>query len=282
MNFYHNISSGVGYKWYWQTAPLIFQNNGELYTKDGLKTAIDQPKAVKGIQALGDLFIAYSLQKEVISFFNSFRYSSLPVGIVDLNDYILIKNGAPELDGKWALSNYPGTEQEDGSIDRWYIANGTAGVIFQDSERIDESWEFLKWWTDYETQVNYTYTLRSTYGKTFVWLPSNIDAVEDAPFEQVDKQVILENIKWLRDVPRTPGQYLLERNLSDIWNTMINDGTSAQVSIDEKVIGINREIKKKMKELGYYDEEGNLLKPYVIRDVDWIIEQTEKAKQEED
>jgi ABC-type glycerol-3-phosphate transport system substrate-binding protein len=282
MNFYHNISSGVGYKWYWQTAPLIFQNNGELYTEDGLRTAIDQPKAVKGIQALGDLFIAYSLQKEVISFFNSFRYSSLPVGIVDLNDYILIKNGAPELDGKWALSNYPGTEQEDGSIARWYIANQTAGVIFQDSEKIDASWEFLKWWTDYETQINYTYTLRSTYGKTFVWLSSNIEAVEDAPFEQVDKQVILENIKWLRDVPRTPGQYLLERDLSDIWNTMINDGTSAQVAIDEKVIGINREIKKKMKELGYYDEEGNLLKPYIIRDVDWIIEQTEKAIQEED
>lgn len=280
MNFYHNISSGVGYKWYWQTAPLIFQNNGKLYTDDGLRTAIDQPDSVKGIQALGDLFIAYSLPKEVISFFNSFRYGSLPVGIVDLNDYNLIKNGAPELDGKWALASYPGTKQEDGSVSRWYIANGTAGVIFKDSEKIDESWEFLKWWTDYDTQVNYTYTLRSTYGKTFVWLPSNIEAVKDAPFDQADKQIILESVNWLRDVPRTPGQYLLERNLSDIWNTMVNDGTSAQVAIDEKVIGINREIKKKMKELGYYDEEGNLLKPYVIRDVDWIIEQTNKAKQE--
>lgn len=280
MNFFHNISSGVGYKWYWQTAPLIFQNNGKLYTEDGLRTAIDQPDSVKGIQALGDLFIAYSLQKEVISFFNSFRYGSLPVGIVDLNDYNLIKNGAPELDGRWALASYPGTKQEDGSISRWYIANGTAGVIFKESERIEEAWEFLKWWTDYETQVNYTYTLRSTYGKTFVWLPSNVEAVKDAPLDQADKQIILESVTWLRDVPRTPGQYLLERNLSDIWNTMVNDGTSAQVAIDEKVIGINREIKRKMKELGYYDEEGNLLKPYVIRDVDWIIEQTEKAKQE--
>ncbi len=281
MNFYHNISSGVGYKWYYQTSALIFQNNGRLYTDDGLRAAIDQPNAVKGVQALGDLFIAYSLPKEVISFFNSFRYSTLPVGLVDINDYILIKNGATELDGKWALSAYPGTVQEDGSIARWYIVNGnTAGVIFKDSGKIEESWEFLKWWTDYETQVNYTYTLRSTYGKTFVWLPSNIDAIADAPFDQADKQMILEQIKWLRDVPRTPGQYLLERDMSDIWNEMVNEGTSAQVAIDEKVIGINREIRRKMKELGFYDEEGNLLKPYVIHDVDWIIEQTEKAKQE--
>ncbi len=281
MNFYHNISAGVGYKWYWQTSPLIFQNKGKLYTEDGFRTAIAQPNAVKGIQALGDLFIAYSLPKEVVSFFNSFRYGSLPVGILGLDDYILIKNGAPELDGKWALSSYPGTVQEDGSISRWYIGNGTAGVIFKDSDKIKESWEFLKWWTDYETQVNYTYTLRSTYGKTFLWLPSNIEAVAEVPIEQADKQVILEQIKWLRDVPRTPGQYLLERNLSDIWNAMVQDGTSAQVAIDEMVIGINREIKRKMTELGYYDEAGNLLKPYVLRDVDWIVEHTEAARREE-
>jgi ABC-type glycerol-3-phosphate transport system substrate-binding protein len=280
MNFFHNISSGVGYKWYWQTTPLIFQNNGKLFTDDGIRTAIDQPNAVKGVQALGDLFIAYSLPKEVSSFFNSFRYSIYPVGLVDLNDYILIKNGAQELNGKWALANYPGTVQEDGSISRWYIANGTGGIIFKDTDKAEEAWEFLKWWTDYETQVNYTYTLQSTYGKTFVWMPSNVKAVADAPFDQADKQVIMEQIKWLRDVPRTPGQYLVERSLSDIWNAMVNEGATAQVGIDEQVIAVNREIKKKMKELGYYDEKGNLLKPYVIRDVDWIEEQIEKANQE--
>lgn len=280
MNFFHNISAGVGYKWYYQTSALIYQNNGSLYTDDGLRTAINQPNAVKGIQSLGDLFIAYSLPKEVVSFFNSFRYGTLPVGMVTLNDYILIKNGAPELDGKWALAPYPGTKQEDGSVSRWFIANGTGGVIFKDTKKADKAWEFMKWWTEYETQVNYTYSLQSTYGKTFVWLSANVEAVAESPIDQADKSVILEQIKWLRDTPRTPGQYLLERSISDIWNAMINDGTSAQVAIDEQVIGINREIRKKMNELGYYDEEGNLLRPYVIRDYNWIEEQIEKAKQE--
>lgn len=281
MNFFHNISAGVGYKWYYQTAALIFQNNGKLYTEDGLKTAINQPNAVKGIQALGDLFIAYSLPKEVVSFFNYFRYGTLPIGVVTLSDYNLIKNGAPELEGLWALAPYPGTVQEDGTIARWYIANSTGGVIFKATDKKKEAWDFLKWWTDYETQINYTYTLQSTYGRTFIWLSSNVAAVADSPFDQADKQVILEQIKWFRDTPRTPGQYLLERSISDIWNAMINDGTSAQVAIDERVITINREIKIKMNELGYYDEEGNLLRPYVIRDYDWIAEQIEKAKQEE-
>lgn len=280
MNFYHNISSGVGYKWFYQTTPLIFQNGGRLYTDDGLRTALDEPDAVKGLQALGNLFIAYSLDTQVNSFFNSFRYSILPVGIITSTDYILFKNGAPELEGQWAMANYPGTVQEDGSISRYYVANGTGGIIFDASERVDEAWEFLKWWTDHDTQVTYTYTLSSTYGKEFFWLPSNLEALADAPIDQADKEIILEQVKWLRDVPRTPGQYLVERSISDIWNTMVLDGTSAQVAVDEKVIAINREIKKKMTELGYYDEDGNLLKPYVIRDIDWIEEMMKKGSKE--
>ena len=280
MNFYHNISSGVGYKWFYQTSPLIYQNNGRLYDDDGLQTAIGEPNSVKGLQELGDLFIAYSLDTQVISFFNSFRYSILPVGLIDLNEYILLKNGAPELSGQWALSAYPGTVQEDGSISRWYIANGTGGVIFQDTKKAEDAWIFLKWWTDHDTQVNYTYTLQSTYGDQFFWLSSNVEAVEDSPIEQKDKEVILEQIQWLRDVPRSPGQYLLERSLSDIWNAMVLDGTSAQVAIDEKTIDINREINRKMTDLGFYDEDGSLLKSYVIHDLDWIQDKIDQAAKE--
>lgn len=280
MNFYHNISSGVGYKWFYQTTPMLFQNGGQLYTADGTATAIDSPASVKGLKELGDLFVAYSLDTQVNEFFNSFRYSVLPIGIVDSNTYILIKNGATELDGQWALAPYLGTAQEDGSIDRWYVANGTGGVIFSDTEKAGDAWTFLKWWTSTETQVEYTYTLRSTYGDTYFWLPSNLEALEQAPIDQEDKDVVMDMVQWIRDVPRTPGQYLVERSISDIWNAMVLDGTSAQVAADEKVIAINREIKKKMQELGYYDQEGNLIKSYTIRDVDWIKQQMGKAGKE--
>lgn len=278
MNFYHNISSGVGYKWFYQTTPLIYQNGGQLYLEDGTATAIDRPGAVKGLKRLGELFVAYSLDTQVQEFFNSFRYSVLPIGIIDSNTYVLIRNGATELEGQWKLAPYLGTVQEDGSINRNFVANGSGGVIFADTEKADQAWEFMKWWTDEETQVEYTYTLRSTYGDTYFWLPSNVAALEQAPIGQEDKEIILDMVQELRDVPRTPGQYLLERSISDIWNAMVFDGTSAQVAADEKVIAINREIRKKMQELGYYDESGNRLKDYVIRDVDWIREQMDRAK----
>lgn len=76
---------------------------------------------------------------------------------------------------------YLGTVQEDGSIDRSFVANGSGGVIFAGTEKAEQAWEFLKWWTSEEAQVEYTYTLRSTYGDTYFWLPSNVEALEQAP-----------------------------------------------------------------------------------------------------
>lgn len=279
MNFFHNIAQGSGYKWFYQTTPLIFQHGGTLYMEDGYRTAIQQPNSIAGIQALGNLFLAYSLDVQVSSFFDAFRYAVQPVGILDSGTYILLKNGAPELQGQWAMAPYPGTRQADGSIARWFIANGQGGIVFQDSQMQEEAWAFLKWWLSKETQVTYTFLLRSTFGDAFMWLPANVEALKDAPLDRADLDIILDSVPWLRDVPRTPGQYILERSISDIWNDMVTKGVSAQVAVDEKVVLINREIRKKMTELGFYDQEGNPLKPYVIRDYDWIGEQMDQAKE---
>lgn len=286
MNFYHNIGlANVSYKWFYQTAPMILQNGGKLYSEDGTTTAIDEKEAIAGLQVLGDLFTKYSLPTSVGSFFNSFRYSTYPVGIIGMEDYTLIQNGAPELEGQWAIAPYLGTEREDGTIDRTFVANGTGGVIFgknegEPTQRQKNAWEFLKWWTSTEVQTDYAYTLRSTYGKTYFWLTANLEALQNVPMEEADKQVVLEQIDYVTDVSRTPGQYLLERTVSNIWTTMVFDGTSAQVAVDEAVLDVNKEIKRKMKEFGYYDEDGMQIKNYVIRGKDWIADNQEKAKAE--
>jgi ABC-type glycerol-3-phosphate transport system substrate-binding protein len=282
MNFYHNISLGTtGYKWFYQTAPMLLQNGGELYVQDDdglVTTGIDSKKSVKGLQLLGDLFTKYSLETSVNNFFNSFRYSVLPIGIIGMEDYTLIKNGAQELNGKWAISEYLGTEEEDGTINRTFVANGTGGVIFKDSEKRDESWEFLKWWTSKSVQTEYTYTLRSSYGKTFFWLSANRAALENNPMDEADKKIITDQIDWVTDVTRTPGQYLLERTISNIWTTMVFDGTSAQVATDEAKNDVNKEIVRKMQELGYYDEDGKMVKNFKLQGYDWIKQNQDKAK----
>lgn len=276
MNFYHPIAGGGSIKWFYQTSPFIYQNGGELYKKDGFSANIDSPEAVAGLQDLTKLFSMYSLPEQEPLFYNSFRYGTLPIGIADFVTYMQIKNAAPELAGQWELAPYPAMEDADGNLNRWYIANGRGSVIMKDTQKADEAWEFLKWWTDESVQTTYSYTLQSIYGPEYLWLSANLEAVKNSPIDMQDKTVILDQIKWLRDVPRTPGQYMLERGLSDIWNKAVYDGIPTRIAIDQQVITINREIKRKMIEFGYLDAQGNVLRPYNIRDIDWIVEQIDK------
>lgn len=139
----------------------------------------------------------------------------------------------------------------------------------------------MKWWLSHDVQTSYSHTLKSTFGDEYIWLPSNLDAIADCTLPTEDKQIILKQLEHLRDVPRTPGQYMLERDISNIWNAIAVDGSAAQVAIDAKIQEINREITKKMSDLGYVDAQGNLLKEYNIRDVDWIIENIQNNKKGE-
>ncbi len=281
-NFYHNISLGVtGYKWFYQTAPMILQNGGQLYVQDKngiVKTGIDSKDSIRGLQLLGDLFNKYSLDTSVNSFFNNFRYSTLPIGIIGMEDYTLIKNGAPELDGEWEIAPYIGTVGKDGVTNRTFVANGTGAAIMKGSKKKQAAWEFIKWWTSKEVQTEYTNTLTSSYGKTYFWLTSNLEALQNNPMEEKDKNVMLKQINWVTDVTRTPGQYLLERTISNIWTSMVFDGVSAQVSVDEKKADVNKEITRKMTELGYYNDKGKLVKKFKLRGYDWIKANQEKAR----
>ena len=48
---------------------------------------------------------------------------------------------------------------------------------------------------------------------------------------------------------------------------MVFDGTAGQVAVDEAKNDVNKEIVRKMKELGYYDENGKMVKKFKLQ---WI------------
>jgi len=277
MNFYYPTSGGASTKWFYQTVPLIYQYGGGIYAPNGLKVELDDQESVEALQFLGDLFTTYSLPTQVPSFYNDFRYGTLPIGIINFNDYATISTSAPEIDGKWKLAPTPGyVDPDTGELNRWYVGNGMGAIIFEDSDKKDESWEFFKWWQSTETQIEFARILQSTYGPTFLWLSANYNAINQLPIPSEHKQIILEQIQWLRDVPRTPGQYIVERGISDIWNKMVFQNVNARVAIDEVVTDMNREITRKMIEFGYV-KDGVSVKPYIIADVDWIQTKFDEA-----
>jgi ABC-type glycerol-3-phosphate transport system substrate-binding protein len=273
MDFYHPIAFADAFKGFAFTTPMIYQHGGFLYNENGLSTAITTPEAIAGIRFLSSLFTYHAVPVQVPSFFNSFRMNLVPIGIADNMTYNLIRNGAPELAGLWALAPNPGIRDENGEVQRWFVTeSNSANIIFADSLLINESWEFIKWWTSADVQATFANTMQTMYGRSFMWFSSNIEALAQSPINPADLDVILESLQWLRTVPFTPGFYQLERSLSNIWNNIVFDGTPPRNAVDSALPAINRELVRKKRELGFVDNAGNLTQSYTVREIDWIIE----------
>lgn len=56
----------------------------------------------------------------------------------------------------------------------------------------------------------------------------------------------------------------MERTLSNAWNEVVFSGKDTRTALDSAVIETNREIKRKLIELGYLDQEGDILRSLEI------------------
>ncbi|WP_054707428.1 hypothetical protein [Bacillus sp. JCM 19041] len=87
------------------------------------------------------------------------------------------------------------------------------------------------------------------------------------------KEVILTQWEQLIEVPKTPYAYMVEREISNVWNKMVFDGENARSAVDDSIITIDREMRRKMEEFGYM-EDGKVIRPYPIPTIEDIKERT--------
>lgn len=269
MNFYTSLSGATGTKPFTVTAPFIYQSGGDMYTKDGMGTALDKEASLEGIKLMTDLFTIYGLPQQAPNFYEHFRSATLPIGIGTFHTYVQLNNAAPELKGSWAIAPVPGVKNSNGEVVRWQPGSAQATMIFNDSQYKKEAWEFLKWWMDTSTQRDFANQIQTLYGGEYMWNTANLEAFKQLPWPQEDKQVVLNQWKWLMEVPKIPGGYLVERELSNIWNGVVFDGRNPRAAVDEAVIKVNKEIKRKMEEFGYV-KDGKVVRPYKVPTIEQV------------
>ncbi len=274
LNLYYPTAGMRAMRNFHGTTPLIVQNGGALYSgtaQDG--TALGSEASVSGFTQLTDLFTVYDLPVDIDNFYQHFRNGDLPIGIADYGAYNLIKNAAPELASSWAIAPVPGTVQADGTIDRSTCGCAESTVIFRsDAEREAKAWEFVKWWSSTDVQAEFGQTVQITYGDEYLWTTANVEAFARMPVDNEHKEVILEFAKNVVDVARVPGTYMLEREMSNAFNSIVVDGENAQSRIDEAVKIIDREIVRKLEEFGFIDSDGNVIEYYNIPTIESVKE----------
>ncbi len=263
MNFYSMLSSNNAFKAFVQTMPFIRQFGGKIFSDDGLSAAYDDPNTIRALTLMTDLFTTYSLPLEVGSFYNEFRYGRLPIGIGDFGMYISLLHAAPEIAGLWNIAPLPGIAT-DGVVDRSFDGSSTSAMMFQQTKKPNEAWSFMKWWTSASTQLDYAENLISAYGPEYLWNTSNIEAFGQMSWDEQHRQTILDQWSWINDTAKTPASYMVERELSNIWNKVVFQGVNLRTAIEDSLIIANKEIRRKMIEFSFIDAQGNILKPYIL------------------
>lgn len=259
---------------YHGTTPLIFQNGGRLYGRTAQDLLLDSEECVEGLTQLTELFTLYDLPVDVPNFYQHFRNGDLPIGFADFNSYNLILNAAPEIANSWGVALVPGIkDKETGEINRYMAGGAESTIMFKsDDEREQKAWQFMDWWSSARVQAEFGQMLQIMYGDEYIWPTANLEAFAMLPFPTADKEVVLEQATYILEAPRLLGGYMLEREMSNIFNNVVVDGENLRSRIDDAVKIVNRETSRKLEEFGYIDSEGNIIKEYIVPSVDTVRE----------
>ncbi|MCL2286239.1 MAG: extracellular solute-binding protein [Firmicutes bacterium] len=261
VNFFVPMSAPAAHKPFMFTSPFFYQFGADFYSADGLSTAINSPEGIAALTFMTDLFTLYSLPMQVANFYNDFRYGGIPIGISNLSTYIMLTTAAPEIAGAWNIAPHPGRPNEHGEVMRWAAGSAQMTMMLAQSERQDDAFKFMEWWSRTETQTTYANNLILIHGPTFLWSSANLEAFANLPIPPHHLDVILRQWEFLHEVPLTPAAYIVEREVSNIWNRVVFDGDNLRVATDRAVNTINREMRRRMEEFGYIDR-GVVVRPY--------------------
>ncbi|WP_274362130.1 extracellular solute-binding protein [Paenibacillus thermotolerans] len=234
--------------------PFLYQNGGDFYNKDGTKSGLDTPQAFKAFQEWTELYTNYKFPV-IASFFNRFRTGEMPIGVADYLTYVQLSTAAPELIGRWGITPSPGHLKSDGTIDRTTGGAVQSVAIFKQSKRQKEAWEFLKWWTSTDVQVQFGQELEALLGVEARWNTANMEAFKELPWPPEDLQALTEQWKYYKEQPYVLGGYYTSRNIDNAWNRVVLGGMNTRESLEQGIKDINKELEAKQNEFGFSPDQ---------------------------
>ncbi|VEU82813.1 extracellular solute-binding protein [Acholeplasma hippikon] len=232
---------------------MFFQNDGQFYIDGDRQSGFNEGKGPEVFEQWTSFYTNYSFPVEA-NFVNRFRSGQMPIGIVNYNTYNTLAVFAPEIRGKWNFIPVPGTEYVDEfgqtQIRRETVASGSSSIILNQSDKKEEAWEFLKWWTSTETQVRFGREMEGILGAAARYPTANVEALSLLPWTLGELEKLQEQWSWVRGIPEVPGGYMTGRHLDNAFRMVYNESTNPRETIYDYVQMINEELAKKRREFG--------------------------------
>ena len=151
----------------------------------------------------------------------------MPICVQNYTFYNQLNVAAPEIKGLWDFTHVPGSYRtlESGETILDYTANsGSAGaVIFKSCSDPDAAWDFIKWFTSTETQVEYGKTIEAIMGPLGRYDTANVEALSKLNWSTAEYEKINDQMMNLREVPIIPASYAVTRNVYNAFRAVVNN-----------------------------------------------------------
>lgn len=239
----NNMQAAVG-----EGATLFLTQKGvSLYTEDRLATNLKSAESIEALSFWTNLYTKNNLPK-TYDFFNRFRTGLIPIGVQPYTMYATLKAAAPEINGRWTIAEIPGFENEEGIINNSGVGSGNASVILNASENKAASWEFLKWWTDEETQYRFCDGVEAVLGVTGRQPTANVNALCKLGWEDKTLETLVSQMNKIEEIPEVPGSYYVSRSIQQIYWNVLNNGQTVEEMVDKWATEADDEIYRKTQE----------------------------------
>jgi ABC-type glycerol-3-phosphate transport system substrate-binding protein len=237
----------------------LFQRGGFLYTDDLSRARLDDEQAVAAFEAFTRFFTHYG-SPEFFDPPNRFRSGEMPIIFADFTMFNLFSVFAPEIYGLWNFALMPGYDHGEpvffgGRGDYFNVHHtvpswGTAAIMIQASEMQNEAWDFLEWWSSFETQLRFGREMESIMGEAARFPTANVEAFQSLPWSSTQLQVLNNQRDWLLSTPEVPGGYYVMRQLINVIRRVVSDNLDTRETLLDVNIVINRELINKRREFG--------------------------------
>ncbi|MEJ6951066.1 extracellular solute-binding protein [Natronospora cellulosivora (SeqCode)] len=250
---------------------FLYQKGISLYHEDGLAVNLDSEVSIQTFRELTNFFHIYDLELQ-LDLLNRFRMGETPLVINTYGFYNQLQVFAPELRGEWDFTVVPGTLDEYGNINRTVPVGGaalmvppqggmaalnaivppgtTGAVIFEGSDKKDKAWEFLKWWTDTDTQVRFGLELESLMGAAARYATANVEAIQQLPWNPDQLDTIMEQLYWVEGIPPVLGAYYVNRQIDWAFRNIVINQDPVRETVQDNSRMANDEIRRKRLEFG--------------------------------
>lgn len=235
-------------------AMLLLQKGVNYYNAEQTASTFDSIEAVQAFEEWTDFYTDYSFD-QTYDAFSRFRTGEYPIVIANYTFFNQLSVASPEISGLWSFCQVPGTVQEDGSISHAANSSGSGAVIFKKVKNKQNAWEYIKWFTDTDTQVQYGTQIEGLLGKLGRFDTANLEALGQLSWSNDELSRLRDQQEELIEIPVIPSSYAVTRNIMNAFREVVNNLENPRDTLIWYNRDINEEITRKRENLGLETNE---------------------------